>query len=200
MEKQQVIELKGITKIFGRIVANHDCNLSLYNGEILSLLGENGSGKTTLMNALAGIYCPDAGDIYVNGEKVRISSPHDAYKYHIGMVHQHFKLVDTFTAVENVVVGLTKKDLVIERHEGNKTYYDNSNIMDAEEQYQAIATMEVFDEILVKYTKMTLNDLIQDIDLNQDEVGDFGTDLTNAIMGKEVIEKEKFPSVKIEKV
>lgn len=110
MEKQQVIELKGITKIFGRIVANHDCNLSLYNGEILSLLGENGSGKTTLMNALAGIYCPDAGDIYVNGEKVRINSPHDAYKYHIGMVHQHFKLVDTFTAVENVVVGLTKKD------------------------------------------------------------------------------------------
>ena len=110
MEKQQVIELKGITKIFGRIVANHDCNLSLYNGEILSLLGENGSGKTTLMNALAGIYCPDAGDIYVRSEKVRISSPHDAYKYHIGMVHQHFKLVDTFTAVENVVVGLTKKD------------------------------------------------------------------------------------------
>lgn len=110
MKKQQVIELKGITKIFGRIVANHDCNLSLYNGEILSLLGENGSGKTTLMNALAGIYCPDGGDIYVRGEKVRISSPHDAYKYHIGMVHQHFKLVDTFTAVENVVVGLTKKD------------------------------------------------------------------------------------------
>lgn len=102
--------------------------------------------------------------------------------------------------VELAKMGLTKKDLVIERHEGNKTYYDNSNIMDAEEQYQAIATMEVFDEILVKYTKMTLNDLIQDIDLNQDEVGDFGTDLTNAIMGREVIEKEKFPSVKIEKV
>jgi hypothetical protein len=102
--------------------------------------------------------------------------------------------------VELAKMGLTKKDLVIERHEGNKTYYDNSNIMDAEEQYQAIATMEVFDEILVKYTKMTLNDLIQDIDLNQDEVGDFGTDLTNAIMGKEVIEKEKFPSVKIEKI
>lgn len=102
--------------------------------------------------------------------------------------------------VELAKMGLTKKDLVIERHEGNKTYYDNSNIMDAEEQYQAIATMEVFDEILVKYTKMTLNDLIQDIDLNQDEVGDFGTDLTNAIMGKEVIEKEKFPSFKIEEV
>ena len=102
--------------------------------------------------------------------------------------------------VELAKMGLTKKDLVIERHEGNKTYYDNSNIMDAEEQYQAIATMEVFDEILVKYTKMTLNDLIQDIGLEGDEVGVFGTDLTNAIMGKEVIEKEKFPSVKIEKV
>lgn len=100
--------------------------------------------------------------------------------------------------VELAKMGLTKKDLVIERHEGNKTYYDNSNIMDAEEQYQAIATMEVFDEILKKYTNMTLNELIQDIDLNSNEVSDFGTDLTNAIMGREVI--EKFPSVKIEEV
>lgn len=100
--------------------------------------------------------------------------------------------------VELAKMGLTKKDLVIERHEGNKTYYDNSNIMDAEEQYQAIATMEVFDEILKKYTNMTLNELIQDIDLNSNEVSDFGTDLTNAIMGREVI--EKFPSVQIEEV
>lgn len=100
--------------------------------------------------------------------------------------------------VELAKMGLTKKDLVIERHEGNKTYYDNSNIMDAEEQYQAIATMEVFDEILKKYTNMTLNELIQDIDLNSNEVSDFGTDLTNAIMGREVI--EKFPSVQIEEI
>lgn len=103
--------------------------------------------------------------------------------------------------VELAKMGLTKKDLVIERHEGNKTYYDNSNIMDAEEQYQAIATMEVFDEILVKYTKMTLNELIQDIGLDGDEVGVFGTDLTNAIMGREIISKEEtFPSIKIEEV
>ena len=103
--------------------------------------------------------------------------------------------------VELAKMGLTKKDLVIERHEGNKTYYDNSNIMDAEEQYQAIATMEVFDEILVKYTKMTLNDLIQDIGLEGDEVGVFGTDLTNAIMGKDILNKEEiFPSIKIEEV
>lgn len=86
-------------------------------------------------------------------------------------------------------MGLTKKDLIIEKHEGNKTYYDNSNIIDAEEQYQAIATMEVFDEIMLKYTKMTLNELIQDMDLNNEEVSVFGTDLTNAIMGREI-----FPS------
>ncbi len=110
MNRSPAVELKGITKIFGRIIANHDCTLSLYTGEILSLLGENGSGKTTLMNAVAGIYYPDEGEIFVDGKKVQIKSPHDAYKYHIGMVHQHFKLVDTFTAVENVVVGLNKKD------------------------------------------------------------------------------------------
>lgn len=127
MERTPAVELKGITKIFGRIIANHDCNLSLYNGEILSLLGENGSGKTTLMNALAGIYYPDAGDIFVEGEKVQIRSPHDAYKYHIGMVHQHFKLVDTFTAVENVVVGLNKKDYH-EMAEKDSTKYQGFNL------------------------------------------------------------------------
>ena len=127
MERTPAVELKGITKIFGRIIANHDCNLSLYNGEILSLLGENGSGKTTLMNALAGIYYPDAGDIFVEGEKVQIRSPHDAYKYHIGMVHQHFKLVDTFTAVENVVVGLNKKDYQ-EMAEKDGTKYQGFNL------------------------------------------------------------------------
>jgi len=110
MEKEARIELKGISKTFGSVNANQDVDLKLYNGEILSLLGENGSGKTTLMNMLSGIYYPDEGDIFVNGEKVIISSPHDAYKYHIGMVHQHFKLVETFTAIENVVVGLTRED------------------------------------------------------------------------------------------
>ena len=110
MEKQLAVQLKGITKTFGSIIANRDCSLDLYRGEILSLLGENGSGKTTLMNALAGIYFPEEGDIFIDGKEVQINSPFDAYKYHIGMVHQHFKLVETFTAVENVVIGLTKKD------------------------------------------------------------------------------------------
>ncbi len=121
MKKELRVELKGISKSFGRVIANQDVFLKLYSGEILSLLGENGSGKTSLMNVLAGIYYPDEGEIFVNGEKVIISSPSDAYKYHIGMVHQHFKLVDTFTAIENVVIGLNKHDYrAIAEEEGEK--------------------------------------------------------------------------------
>ena len=100
------IELKGITKRFGEVVANDGINLQLHRGEILSLLGENGSGKTTLMNMLAGIYFPDEGQIYVGGKPVSIRSPKDAYANGIGMIHQHYKLVDVFTATENIVLGL----------------------------------------------------------------------------------------------
>ncbi len=100
------IELKHITKRFGKVVANNDINLTLQKGEILSLLGENGSGKTTLMNMLSGIYYPDEGEIYVDGKKVEIKSPKDAFDLHIGMIHQHFKLVDVFTAAENIILGL----------------------------------------------------------------------------------------------
>ena len=104
------IELKGVTKVFGQIVANKDVNLQVKKGEILAILGENGSGKTTLMNMLSGIYFPDEGQIYVNGEEVVIKSPRDAFKYGIGMVHQHFKLVDVFTATENIVLGINDKE------------------------------------------------------------------------------------------
>ncbi len=103
------IELRGITKRFGRVVANSNVNLSVYNGEILSLLGENGSGKTTLMNMISGIYRPDEGEILVGGHEVVINSPHDAFEYGIGMIHQHFKLVDLFSAAENIVLGLNEK-------------------------------------------------------------------------------------------
>lgn len=101
----KAIELVGITKTFGSIHANQDVNLDVEKGEILSLLGENGSGKTTLMNMLAGIYFPDAGHIFVDGKEVVIKSPIDAFKYKIGMVHQHFKLVDLFTAADNIILG-----------------------------------------------------------------------------------------------
>ena len=100
------IELKNITKRFGKVVANNRVSLSVREGEILSILGENGSGKTTLMNMIAGIYFPDEGQIFVRGREVVIRSPRDAYDLKIGMIHQHFKLVDVFSAAENIVLGL----------------------------------------------------------------------------------------------
>lgn len=105
----KAIEMKHITKRFGTTVANDDVSLTLYKGEILALLGENGSGKTTLMNMLSGIYYPDEGSIRINGADVNISSPRVALELGIGMVHQHFKLVDVLTATENIILGLPGK-------------------------------------------------------------------------------------------
>lgn len=107
--REKAIELVNITKTFKGVVANKDINLTLYKGEILSILGENGSGKTTLMNMLAGIYQPESGEIYVNGEKASIHSPRDSFEYGIGMVHQHYKLVEVFTAEENILLGFKKE-------------------------------------------------------------------------------------------
>lgn len=105
MSTQAAIELKNITKTFGSIVANKDVNITVDRGEILSILGENGSGKTTLMNMISGIYFPDHGQIFVGGKEVVIRSPKDAFDLKIGMIHQHFKLVDVFSATENIVLG-----------------------------------------------------------------------------------------------
>ena len=105
MERTEAIRLVGVTKTFGSIVANKDVNMTVYRGEILAILGENGSGKTTLMNMIAGIYYPDEGQIFIDGKEVVISSPNDAFAHGIGMIHQHFKLVDVFTATENIVLG-----------------------------------------------------------------------------------------------
>ncbi len=109
MNNNIALECKGITKTFGHVVANKDVNLSVHRGEILSILGENGSGKTTLMNMISGIYFPDQGSIFVNGKEVTIRSPKDAFNLKIGMIHQHFKLVDVFDATENIVLGLSGK-------------------------------------------------------------------------------------------
>ena len=105
MNKPIALEMKGITKSFGSIVANKNVDLTVYRGEILAILGENGCGKTTLMNMISGIYQPDSGSIFVGGVKANIHSPKDAFGYKIGMVHQHFKLVNIFTAAENIVLG-----------------------------------------------------------------------------------------------
>lgn len=108
-QREVAISFKGISKSFGDVYANKNVTLDIYKGEILSLLGENGSGKTTLMNMLAGIYFPDEGQIFIDSKEVVITSPKDAFDLHIGMVHQHFKLVDVLTSVENIVLGLEGK-------------------------------------------------------------------------------------------
>lgn len=106
MNKQVALEMKKVSKYFGSLAANKDVDLTVYRGEILAILGENGCGKTTLMNMIAGIYYPDSGSISVDGKEVIIRSPKDAFSHGIGMIHQHFKLVDLFTAAENIVLGV----------------------------------------------------------------------------------------------
>ncbi|MDY4510333.1 ATP-binding cassette domain-containing protein, partial [Streptococcus hyovaginalis] len=102
---QNVIEMREITKVFGDFVANDKINLNLQKGEIHALLGENGAGKSTLMNMLSGLLEPTSGEIVVNGQSVSIDSPSKASHLGIGMVHQHFMLVEAFTVAENIVLG-----------------------------------------------------------------------------------------------
>ena len=109
MGETYALELRAISKRFGSVQANDHVDLTLRKSEILAILGENGSGKTTLMNMIYGIYYPDEGHILVNGQEVKIRSPKDSYELGIGMVHQHFKLVDVLTAAENIVLGLPGK-------------------------------------------------------------------------------------------
>ena len=105
MTKDYVIEMRDITKRFGEFVANDQINLNVKKGEIHALLGENGAGKSTLMNMLAGLLEPTSGEILINGQNVTIESPSKAAQLGIGMVHQHFMLVDAFTVTENIILG-----------------------------------------------------------------------------------------------
>lgn len=112
MGDSYALELKQISKRFGSKMANDHVDLTLKKGEILAILGENGSGKTTLMNMIYGIYYPDEGQIFVDGKEVTIRSPKDSFDLGIGMVHQHFKLVDVLTAAENIILGLPGKSVL----------------------------------------------------------------------------------------
>ena len=105
MQGKVAIEMKNIWKSFGSLIANEDVNLVVNKGEVHALLGENGAGKSTLMNMLSGIYKPDRGDILVEGERVTFNSPKDSIRIGIGMIHQHFKLVDVMTAKDNIILG-----------------------------------------------------------------------------------------------
>lgn len=126
MESNVAIELKNITKRFGDVTANDKVNLSVKKGEILAILGENGSGKTTLMNMISGIYFPDEGEIFVNGNKVNICSPKDAFNLGIGMIHQHFKLINILTAAENIILGIPSK----EKLNMNKVQWDIKKLIE----------------------------------------------------------------------
>ena len=117
--KTAYIAMENIVKTFGKVVANNNINFSVNKGEIHALLGENGAGKSTLMNMLSGIYIPDSGSIYVEGKPVTFSAPKDAIDAGIGMVHQHFKLVDVMTAEENVILG-QKGGLLFDSKDGEK--------------------------------------------------------------------------------
>ena len=112
----ELLRMENMTKVFGEVYANKDINLSVLEGEVHTLLGENGAGKSTLMNILIGLYQPTKGNIYLRGEKVRIDSPSKAVKLGIGMVHQHFMLVEALTVFENIILGITRdKSLFIKK-------------------------------------------------------------------------------------
>ena len=125
---KKVIEMLNITKTFPGVVANEDVTINLHEGEILALLGENGAGKSTLMSILFGLYEPDTGVIRVNEQDVKITDPNEATKYGIGMVHQHFKLVQNFTVLENVVLGAETTSLgVLKMDEARKKVMELSD-------------------------------------------------------------------------
>ena len=174
MDVEKVIELQGITKTFGEVVANKDVNLELYKGEILSILGENGSGKTSAMNVIAGIYTPEEGRVFINGQQVVLKSPRDSLRHGIGMVHQHFKLVDVFTAAENVVLGLTKEDNI---------RYAERNGIDIKDEKGHIK-------------KFTIKDTIEHIKDMCDKYG-FEIDLNKKVYDMSVSEKQTLEIIKV---
>ena len=114
---EEILRMEHITKQFGSVYANRDVSFTVLSGEVHTLLGENGAGKSTLMNVLFGLYQPTEGEIYIRGQKVRIESPAQAVRLGIGMVHQHFMLVEAMTVFENIILGDTRsKGIFIDRN------------------------------------------------------------------------------------
>ncbi len=194
MDRAIAIQLKGISKYFGEVVANNDINLTLYKGEILSLLGENGSGKTTLMNMISGIYYPDKGHIEVGGKEVQIRSPKDAFDLKIGMIHQHFKLVDVFTGADNIILG-EKAPLYSVRSESKKIL-DNAGSKKTFKTYLKIACLP-FIKLgrLAKFNYLRKNRNVE-IQKIADQFG-FDIDVNKKIYDMSVSEKQTVEIIKV---
>ncbi|PUU87438.1 MAG: simple sugar transport system ATP-binding protein, partial [Halanaerobium sp.] len=127
-EDNYILDMQNITKIFPGVKANDNVNLSIKKGEIHALVGENGAGKTTLMNVLYGLYEADGGQIFYEGNKIKLNGPQDAIKLGIGMVHQHFMLVDPLTVTENIVLGNEPRSgLMLDQKAAKKEVQDISN-------------------------------------------------------------------------
>ena len=124
-----VVQMKDIVKKFGDFTANDHINLTVHKGEVHAILGENGAGKSTMMNVLCGLYKPTSGQILINGKEVQFSSPKDAIDIGIGMVHQHFMLIQPFTVTENIILGMEPvKGLVVDRETAKKKVLELSLI------------------------------------------------------------------------
>ncbi|MFA6866631.1 MAG: ABC transporter ATP-binding protein [Clostridia bacterium] len=202
MKEQNAIELNNITKTFGSVVANDNISLSVRQGEILALLGENGSGKTTLMNMLSGVYKPDSGSIFVNGKQVSIQSPEDSKKLGIGMVHQHFKLVEVLSAADNIWMGvelppynLNEKLKVINNIEfdvakdKNKFLYNLKKVLKDTKEVLACAFYHIKNSFLSK----NRNDAIKDM---ASKFG-FEVDPTKFVYDMAVSEKQTIEIIKV---
>ena len=169
--EQYVIEMLGITKKFGGILANDNIDIRLKKGHILALCGENGAGKSTIMSILFGLYEPDQGVIKKDGKVVRITNPNDATALNIGMVHQHFKLVDTFTVLQNIILG----------DEPLKEYKDNPNFVKKSFNY---LNKHVFKFIDYKKAKEEILEIINRYDLHVDldkKIKDISVDMQQKV-------------------
>ncbi len=208
MEKSVAIELKGITKRFGEVVANKDVNLDIKRGEVLSILGENGSGKTTLMNMISGIYFPDEGKIFVNGQEVVIRSPKDAFDLKIGMIHQHFKLVDLFTAADNILLGEQMPKFSI-KEEAKKAEINLESVMitadgDSKKKYNKAFSKYYWKLVSLPFVKMgkaiKFNHLARKRAANLQKIADkygFEIDLKKKIYDMSVSEKQTVEIIKV---
>lgn len=193
------IKMVGVTKTFGSVIANKDVNINIKKGEILAILGENGSGKTSLMNMLAGIYFPDDGKIFVNGEEAIIKSPMDAYKHKIGMIHQHFKLVDLFTAGDNIILGEEAPDFDIK---AKKAFLKEERINITNNKWKKfLIDLKIISLPLGKlFSKLKFNWLSRDrvkvVQAVADEYG-FEIDLSKKIYDMSVSEKQTVEIIKV---